>query len=652
MAWAALRTILVQAALLFCIGCSFANPLDPPPDPPPDQNSDQNPSDPSPDPSPFNPFNHLQDTPHFAISTSTTTPAIDVWGNPQTFNSSEIADGPFIDRFGQGNGALAGRNLTNTTQTQKVQPRVQSFPFDVLRREHYATRHNIILKAPSVVADGTRILIDGKPFFIKGVCYSPAPIGESPVAGMPYGDYFTAEYSRMWERDLPLIKAMGANTVRIYSWNVSHDHTPFLDAAHRHGLYVMVTYYMGTAVENPVNTSAQRQAVIRKFVTQVRIYRSHPALIIWSFGNEINGIWNYYLEYFNDAFNCSWNKGIFPQEPSGCYFNPSGYVFDYYRNAPSRNEYGPCLNATRCLYRHFLQWIDAAARQGKRALGRYKKLIITSFADVDFVDKRIGQFEHFAPHLDGWGAQIYRGYTFGDNATDFLVNLASNSSKVQLITEFGVDAYKDTCGWSEDKLCWNSYKKPSPGQGEDQIAQASWIKNLATLLINASAAEGLGSFSGGFVMAWMDEYWKGSVNSKGCYPPWPSRRFNIKHCQYKGHAQCPFQTLDEPNICGYQLNSAFDHYVNEAWWGIMAVQRKKSWFAPTYPLVRIDKLRPRQAYVTLQQLWLPADQIRQYHTSDIVAPLLWTFGAGVVVTFMAVLTFCKNKTGVKRKSIP
>ena len=42
---------------------------------------------------------------------------------------------------------------------------------------------------------------------------------------------------------------------------------------------------------------------------------------------------------------------------------------------------------------------------------------------------------------------------------------------------------------------------------------------------------------------------------------------------------------------GYQLGSAFDHYVNEAWWGIMSVQKKRGWFTPTYPVVRLDKLR-------------------------------------------------------------
>eukprot|EP00457_Paulinella_chromatophora_P003193 gb/GEZN01003199.1/.p1 GENE.gb/GEZN01003199.1/~~gb/GEZN01003199.1/.p1 ORF type:complete len:603 (+),score=93.37 gb/GEZN01003199.1/:131-1939(+) len=536
-------------------------------------------------------------------------------------------------------------NKTNATSGDSSIPhttrkaRAQSHPFEVLRRESYAEKHGIEMNIPEVTRIGNKMFVNGQPFFIKGICYSPAPIGESPVAGEPFGDYFTAEYSRIWERDLPLMKAMGANVVRIYSWNVSHDHTPFLDAAHRYGLYVMVTYYMGTAEENPVNNSKQQQEVIQRFVTQVRIYRSHPAIIIWSFGNEINGIWNYYLEYLNDAFNCSWNKGIFPTDPDGCYFNPNGFAFNYTSGKPSTTQVGACRAATHCLYRHFYHWIDEAARQSKRALGKYKKLIISSFADVDYMDLRIGQFERYAPHIDGWGAQIYRGYTFGSNGTDFLANLGSNSTKVQLITEFGVDAYKDSCGWSGEKICWNSYENPGPGEGEDQLTQAAWIKNLATLLMNSSSVDGRGSTAGGFVMAWMDEYWKGSVNSKGCYPPWPSKKFKLAHCQEKGHAQCPIQTLLKPNICGYSLGSAFDHYVNEGWWGIMAVQRKKSWFEPTYPKVRIDKLRPRQAYVTLQQLWLTPKP----ESNDWVLPLISTLGAGAATMIVALVAFIKRK---------
>ena len=90
---------------------------------------------------------------------------------------------------------------------------------------------------------GRQLYVEGARFTVRGVCYSPVPINGS-VYFEPYGDYFTAEFSFIWRRDLPLIKAMGANMVRVYGWSKTADHTAFLDAAHANGLKVMATFYM------------------------------------------------------------------------------------------------------------------------------------------------------------------------------------------------------------------------------------------------------------------------------------------------------------------------------------------------------------------------------------------------------------------------
>ena len=62
---------------------------------------------------------------------------------------------------------------------------------------------------------GRQLFVDGKLFEVRGVCYSPVPVNES-VYFAPYGDYFTSEYSFIWLRDLPLIKAMGARSPVCY----------------------------------------------------------------------------------------------------------------------------------------------------------------------------------------------------------------------------------------------------------------------------------------------------------------------------------------------------------------------------------------------------------------------------------------------------
>ena len=47
---------------------------------------------------------------------------------------------------------------------------------------------------PLVRIDGKQLLVEGRPFHIQGVCYSPIPVGESPSFD-PRGDYFTLEYT-------------------------------------------------------------------------------------------------------------------------------------------------------------------------------------------------------------------------------------------------------------------------------------------------------------------------------------------------------------------------------------------------------------------------------------------------------------------------
>ena len=146
-----------------------------------------------------------------------------------------------------------------------------------------------------VRVDGRQLIVNGEPFIVKGICDSPIPDNES-VYFAPYGDYFTAEYSFIWLRDLPLIKAMGANVVRTYGWQPQNDHSAFLDAVDNHGLYLMATYYLGDATESPVATADDRQALIDGFQHEVAKYALHPSLLFWSFGNELNGVWNGFLQ--------------------------------------------------------------------------------------------------------------------------------------------------------------------------------------------------------------------------------------------------------------------------------------------------------------------------------------------------------------------
>ena len=60
------------------------------------------------------------------------------------------------------------------------------------------------------------------PIHLKGVCYSPAPLNGSNAYAPAIGDWFWDSFppitgwDALWTRDLPNIRALGANTIRVY----------------------------------------------------------------------------------------------------------------------------------------------------------------------------------------------------------------------------------------------------------------------------------------------------------------------------------------------------------------------------------------------------------------------------------------------------
>lgn len=497
---------------------------------------------------------------------------------------------------------------------------------------------------------GNRIYFQGQPFFVKGICYSPAPMGDNPVFNKPYGDYYTPEYRPLWERDLPLIKEMGANTLRLYGWGLQADHSAFLDYAQSQGLAVIITYYMGTAQEHPIDTEENQQKTIDRFTAQVRKYRGHPAILAWSFGNEINGDWNNFLQQVSDANQCR--------------YNPSCVLFSTKSVDANANPPPLCKAAVDCTYSHFFSFIDRAAEAAHKAM-EYDDiqqdddnsdrtppsafhLITSSFADVDLLLERIEVYgQDYLPHLDMYGAQIYRGRDFAVPATadspasDFLTDFSAITPKPLVVTEFGVDAYNDPCGTSTSSPCYNDVNSPPFGFGEDELTQADWNSNLASLLMQkSSAAEPkLGGVAGGCIMAWVDEMWKSAVNVKGCKgspAPFGQPGFDPSKCDHKAHVRCPSVDIEQPSLCGYFLGSTFDKYVNEGWFGIMKVHES---MVPG----QVDVLTPRKQFFAIQQVWRdgPLPDTWMYLTA-IVALI----SVSIVATLVVVLVY-KRKVANK-----
>ena len=113
---------------------------------------------------------------------------------------------------------------------------------------------------------------------------------------------------------------------------------------------------------------------------------------------------------------------------------------------------------------------------------------------------------------------------------------------------------------------------------EDEQAQAWFATNL-TLEIDTHSSHGKHCKSakkgdelcltlGGFLMSWADEYWKGAKSQAACTPTIRDADFSPKKCMKKAHVTCGNWDADDHDLCGYWLEAAPDHYVNEEWFGI------------------------------------------------------------------------------------
>lgn len=57
---------------------------------------------------------------------------------------------------------------------------------------------------------------------------------------------------------------------------------------------------------------------------------------------------------------------------------------------------------------------------------------------------------------------------------------------------------------------------------------------------------------GGFLMSWVDEYWKGAKPPAVCDPTIDDPDFSPKTCKYKAHVTCGNWDTSVHDICGEQ----------------------------------------------------------------------------------------------------
>lgn len=122
------------------------------------------------------------------------------------------------------------------------------------------------------------LVVDGKPFYIKGIAYNPAHDwrdGNVPLT------------RKQLEQDLTQVKAMGANTLRRYSPGLYDRNV--LNLAAEFDLKVMYGFWFDPKTDF-FTDSTKMEEYIREVEETVENYRDHKAVLGWSVGNETWGL--------------------------------------------------------------------------------------------------------------------------------------------------------------------------------------------------------------------------------------------------------------------------------------------------------------------------------------------------------------------------
>ncbi len=291
-----------------------------------------------------------------------------------------------------------------------------------------------------------QLIVDGKPFIMKGVCYSPIPPGESHLYNW-WGDP-----RKPWMIDGALMKEMGVNTIRIYEpgGNSAQVKKVITDLYENFKIRTIMGHGLGFweyPYANYADPSLQMR-IKREVYNMVKTYRDTPGVLAWVLGNEIN--------YSFDGKINSWST-------------PS------LDNIPNSND----RKIARA--KIYYTFVNDLAKIVKK---------VDPAKPVGFGNGELGTIEiakECANDVDFVGIIIYRGKSFGP----LFRQLKEKFGKPCIMIEFGCDSYN------------------SATQQPDEDSQALFLKQLwAEIKNNTYAGKGEKNCLGGTIFEWNDEWWK------------------------------------------------------------------------------------------------------------------------------------------------
>jgi len=293
-----------------------------------------------------------------------------------------------------------------------------------------------------------QLLVNKKPYFIRGVCYAPVPIGKSHLFN------YMCDPNKPWIVDGRLMKEMGINTIRLYQPGdeLSYCKAMIEELYTEYGIRTILGHSLGFWDYPPANYAEKEftDYITEEVLKTVEYFKDTPGLLLWNLGNENN--------YSLDGRINPWSSPEIDALES----------FSEKRDARARLYYS---------------FVNELAKKIKKidpnhpvALGNGETVGLKEAAE-------------YCPDVDLIGCIVYRGKVFGN----FFKEVKRKFDKPVFLSEFGCDAFNAVT------------------QKEDQNNQAKFLKSMLLDLEHQRAGrEGEGNCVGGAIFEWTDEWWKKS----------------------------------------------------------------------------------------------------------------------------------------------
>jgi len=292
-----------------------------------------------------------------------------------------------------------------------------------------------------------QLIVDRKPYIVKGVCYNPIPIGQNHEY-----DWWS-DPNKPWLADGKLMKEMGVNTVRIYQTGENPEAVKQVikDLYELYGIRTILGNWLGFwEYPCPFYGDKLFQDKIKKEVLgMVNLYKDEPGILLWILGNENN--------YSCLGLINKWSTDEIDKET-----NPEK------QKAMRAKIYYSYVN-------------DLAKEIHKIDLNHPVALGNGELIGLEFADQ-------FSPEVDLVACIIYRGKTFGN----LFNSLKATFDKPVLLSEFGADAY-------------DAYLKKEDQNMQAFFLESQWRQIYENLSTNKAGA---GNCIGGTTFEWADEWWK------------------------------------------------------------------------------------------------------------------------------------------------